>query len=118
MKFFIILLISVTAGIASAEHLHSFLLGLYISSAAVGICFWFAFRSTRYPQLALGLLVCGLFAKLAVTVAGVVWGISQNLISSPLVFAFSYLFFSIVATYVWFSIKDKQLSRSNKISLA
>ncbi|NIY84349.1 NADH:ubiquinone oxidoreductase [Vibrio hepatarius] len=111
MKLFILLLISVTAGVASAEHLHSFLLGLYISTMAVGACYWFAFRSSRFPQLALLLLICGLLAKITVTIAGVSWGVSQGLIGSPFVFALSYLFFSIVATYVWFAHKDKLMKK-------
>ncbi|MFB9135781.1 NADH:ubiquinone oxidoreductase [Vibrio sp. AK197] len=107
MKLLLIGLLSVSGGIASAEHFHSFILGLSISSLAVGTCYWFAFRSSRYPQLALLLLGLGMFAKLTVTVVGVSWGISENLITSPFVFALSYLFFSIVATYLWFAYRDK-----------
>lgn len=118
MKLFLILMVSVTAGVASAEHLHSFLLGLYISTMAVGVCYWFAFRSSRFPQLALALLICGLFAKIAVTIAGVSWGVSQGLIGSPLVFALSYLFFSIVATYVWFTYKDRLMMKRLQQSVA
>ncbi|WP_159737326.1 NADH:ubiquinone oxidoreductase [Vibrio atypicus] len=114
MKLFILFIISITAGVASAEHLHSFLLGLYIASAAVGTCYWFAFRSTRFPQLALVLLLCGFFAKIAVTVVGVSWGISNELITSPLIFSLSYLFFLFVATYVWFVIKDRLISKQTK----
>lgn len=111
MKLFILFVISITAGVASAEHLHSFLLGLYISTIAVGACYWFAFRSSRFPQLALLLLICGLMAKIAVTIAGVSWGFSQGLITSPFVFALSYLFFSIVASYLWFKVKDKAVAK-------
>lgn len=111
MKLFIILMMSITAGFASADHLHSFLLGLYISTTAVGACYWFAFRSSRFPQLALLLLICGLFAKIAITVGGVAWGMSQELISSPFVFALSYLFFSVVATYLWFAHRDKKMTK-------
>ncbi|NVD08908.1 NADH:ubiquinone oxidoreductase [Vibrio sp. JPW-9-11-11] len=117
MKLFILLIISVTAGVASAEHLHSFLLGLYISTLAVGSCYWLAFRSTRFPQLALVLLICGFFAKITVTVAGVSWGLSQDLISSPFVFALSYLFFSVVATYFWFAYREKLTARKKEKSL-
>ncbi|MCG9576213.1 NADH:ubiquinone oxidoreductase [Vibrio tubiashii] len=111
MKLFIIFMVSISAGVASADHLHSFLLGLYVSTLAVGSCYWFAFRSSRFPQLALLLLLCGLFSKIAVTVAGVSWGISQDLISSPLVFSLSYLFFSLVASYVWFVYREKLMAR-------
>ncbi|EMK3312718.1 NADH:ubiquinone oxidoreductase [Vibrio vulnificus] len=108
MKIFLILLISVTAGYASADHIHSFLFGLYISSLAVGSCYWFAFRSSRFPQLAVFLLLCGMLSKLAVTVIGVFWGLSQDLIGSPFIFSLSYLFFSIVVTYLWFGYRQKK----------
>ncbi len=107
IKLILILVLSVSGGYAAADHLHSFLLGLYISSLAVGSCYWLAFRSTRFPQLALVLLLCGFFAKIAVTVAGVSWGISNDLISSPFIFSLSYLFFSIVVTYFWFAYRDR-----------
>lgn len=119
MKIFLILLISVTAGYASADHIHSFLFGLYISSLAVGSCYWFAFRSSRFPQLAVFLLLCGMLSKLAVTVIGVFWGLSQDLIGSPFIFSLSYLFFSIVVTYLWFSYRQKknQSARATSSSL-
>ncbi|MCY9844032.1 NADH:ubiquinone oxidoreductase [Vibrio caribbeanicus] len=107
MKKIILLVMSIIAGIASAEHFHSFLLGLYVSTLAVGSCYWFAFRSTKFPELALLLLIAGLFSKITITVVGVSWGMSQDIISSPFIFALSYLFFSIVATFLWFSHKDK-----------
>ena len=107
MKKIILLVMSMIAGIASAEHFHSFLLGLYVSTLAVGSCYWFAFRSAKFPELALLLLIAGLFSKITITVVGVSWGMSQDIISSPFIFALSYLFFSIVATFVWFSHKDK-----------
>lgn len=107
MKLLLITLLSVSGGVAAADHFHSFMLGLSIASLAVGSCYWFAFRSSRYPQLAFVLLGAGMLAKLAVTVAGVVWGMSQQLITSPFVFALSYLFFSIVTTYLWFAYRDR-----------
>ncbi|MGL5108664.1 NADH:ubiquinone oxidoreductase [Vibrio qinghaiensis] len=110
LKLLIIFVVSIVAGLASAEHFHSFLLGLYISSLAVGSCYWFAFRSTKAPALALVLLICGLLAKLTITVVGVMWSLSAELMTSPFIFALSYLFFSIVVTYLWFSFKDKKLS--------
>ncbi|WP_165313651.1 NADH:ubiquinone oxidoreductase [Vibrio ziniensis] len=106
MKLLLILMTSLSAGVASAAHIHSFLLGMSVASLAVGSCYWFAFRSTRVPELAVFLLVCGLLSKLAVTVIGVMWGLSAELITSPLVFALSYLFFSITVTYLWFSYRE------------
>lgn len=113
MKLFLIFLVSTLGGVAAAaaaEHFHSFILGLSIASLAVGCCHWFAFRTTRYPQMALLLLMLGLFAKMAVTIIGVVVSMQADLITSPFIFSVSYLFFSIVATYLWFKIKDKKIS--------
>ncbi|MBA5760908.1 NADH:ubiquinone oxidoreductase [Vibrio sp. 404] len=107
MKLVLILMASLSAGgAASADHLHSFMLGLAVASLAVASCYWFAFRTTRYPQLALILLICGLLSKLVITVAGVAFGISAELITSPLVFALSYLYSSLVVTYLWFTYRD------------
>ncbi|MCW8334116.1 NADH:ubiquinone oxidoreductase [Vibrio sp. SCSIO 43135] len=111
MKLFLIFMASISAGVASGEHLHSFMLGLSISALAVGSCYWFAFRSTRFPQLAVFLLLCGMLSKLTVTVVGVMWGVSADLMTSPLTFALSYLFFSIALTYLWFSYKDAITAR-------
>ncbi|WED24459.1 NADH:ubiquinone oxidoreductase [Vibrio sp. JC009] len=107
MKLFLVLMASISAGVISADHLHSFMLGLTVASLAVGSCYWFAFRTTRFPELAMILLICGLLAKLSITVAGVIIGVKAALITSPLVFAFSYLFFSIAVTYLWFSYRDR-----------
>ncbi len=107
MKLLLILIMSLSAGVASAEHFHSFLLGMSVAALAVGSCYWFAFRSTRIPQLAVFLLLCGMLAKLTVTVVGVMWGLSADLITSPFVFALSYLFFSIIVTYLWFSYRER-----------
>ncbi|NLS13451.1 NADH:ubiquinone oxidoreductase [Vibrio sp. SM6] len=107
MKLFVVLCASISAGYASADHLYSFLIGLYIAALAVSACYWFAFRSSRFPQLALFLLLCGMLAKLGVTVFGTIWALSRDLISSPFIYSLSYLFFSIAITYLWFSYKDK-----------
>ena len=53
------------------------------------------------------LLMCGFFAKIAVTVVGVSWGISNDIIQSPFIFSLSYLFFLVVVSYVWFTYRDK-----------
>ncbi|PFG58310.1 hypothetical protein ATG66_0852 [Vibrio sp. ES.051] len=107
MKLFLLLMASVSAGVASAEHIHSFMLGLFIASLAVGSCYFFTFRSSRFPQLALFLLMCGMLSKLSITTVGVMWGMSAELITSPIIFALSYLFFSLVVTYLWFSYRDR-----------
>lgn len=106
MKLFLVLMASISAGIISADHLHSFMLGLTVASLAVGSCYWFAFRTTRVPELAMILLICGVFSKLTITVVGVVIGMQAELITSPLVFALSYLFFSLVVTFLWFTYRD------------
>ncbi len=107
MKLFLMLLASVFAGVALAEHFHSFVLGLSVATLAVGSCYFFAFRSSRFPQLALFLLICGMLSKLAITVTGVVWGMSAEIITSPIVFALSYFFFSLIVTYLWFAYRDR-----------
>ncbi|KAB2824533.1 NADH:ubiquinone oxidoreductase [Aliivibrio finisterrensis] len=111
MKLLFIFLLSTIGGVAAAEHFHSFILGLSIATLAVGCCHWFAFRTTKYPQLALVLLLLGLFSKMAVTIVGVMMAVDAELITSPFIFAVSYLFFSIVATYLWFKIKDRKISQ-------
>ncbi|CAH0536357.1 NADH:ubiquinone oxidoreductase [Vibrio marisflavi] len=117
MKVALILIVSLFAGFVSAEHWQSYVLGLSIATLAVASCYWFAFRSTRFPELALFLLLCGMMAKLIVTVAGVAWGLSADLITSPIVFALSYLYFSIMATFVWFTYRDRfQAKYSEKFS--
>ncbi len=106
MKLFLTLIASVSAGVATGEHFHSFMLGLSVASLAVGSCYFFAFRSSRFPQLAVFLLICGMLSKLAITVTGVLWGVSAEIITSPIIFALSYLFFSLVVTYLWFAYRE------------
>lgn len=78
---------------------------------AVGICFWFAFRSSRWPQLAVLLLLIGMLSKLTVTVGATIFGAKAGLITSPLIFSLSYLFFALVSTYVYFYFKDRSTNR-------
>ncbi|WP_330960120.1 NADH:ubiquinone oxidoreductase [Photobacterium sp. 53610] len=118
MKFLFIFLVSVVAAVLSGEHFHSFMAGFGVASLAVGVAYWLAFRSTRYPQLAFMLLLSGLMAKMGVTVLGVMWGLENQIINSPLVFALSYLFFSVVATYIYFKLREFQLSRIETAKLA
>ncbi|WP_117234118.1 NADH:ubiquinone oxidoreductase [Vibrio maerlii] len=112
MKLLLIGLVSVSGGVASANHIHSYLLGFFIAALAVSACYWFAFRSFKYPALGLVLLICGLMAKIGVTVAGVSWGITNDLITSPLTFSLSYLFYLIVSSYVLFLIRDKRMTKA------
>ncbi|MCG3728690.1 NADH:ubiquinone oxidoreductase [Vibrio cincinnatiensis] len=109
MKWLLIAIVSVSAAIASAEHFHSFFLGFSIAVLAVSGCYWFAFRSTRFPELALMLLFLGLLVKMIITIIGVLWGISSQLMTSPAIFGLSYLFFSIATTYLWFRYRSKHL---------
>lgn len=116
MKFGFIILLSIVAGVLSGEHFHSFMVGFGIAAVAVGTGYWLAFRSTRYPQLAALLLLMGVVAKMGVTVVGVMWSLEANLINSPFVFSLSYLFFSIVATYLYFTLREFQMSRTAKMN--
>ncbi|WP_261817627.1 NADH:ubiquinone oxidoreductase [Vibrio gallicus] len=111
MKIFLLLLVSVSAGAASAEHLNSFLYGLSTASLAVGTCFWFAFRSSRWPQLAVFMLLVGMLSKLLITVIATMMGVKSGIITSPLVFSLSYLFFALAVSYVYFYFKDRATNR-------
>ncbi len=108
MKLLLIFIASISAGAASADHFHSFLLGLAVATMAVGSCYFFAFRSSRFPQFALLLLLVGMLAKLSMTVLGVVWGLRTEMMTSPFVFSLSYLYFSIIVTYLWFRYRQKR----------
>ena len=110
MKLAVITAISVSAGIASFDHLSAFLLALGTAVVAVSSCYFFAFRSTKFPELSLFLLICGMLSKLIVTITGVAYGIMSDLITSPIVFAMAYLFFAIAATYLFTSYRDNQHS--------
>ncbi|GEM75773.1 hypothetical protein [Vibrio sagamiensis] len=110
MKLILIVLSSILAGVLSAGHFHSFLFGFTVAVLAVGSCYWFTFRSSLFPELALFLLICGMLSKLAITISGVAYGLSQQIITSPMVFALSYLFFSITVTYLWFSYRENKES--------
>ena len=110
MVFGLIMLLSVVAGILSGEHFHSFMAGFGIAAVAIGTAYWLAFRTTRYPQLALLMLLVAMMAKLAITVTGVVWVVKAGVLSSPFVFSLSYLFFSIVVSYAYFKLREYQMS--------
>ncbi|PSW61074.1 NADH:ubiquinone oxidoreductase [Photobacterium kishitanii] len=114
MIFGLIMLLSVVAGILSGEHFHSFIAGFGIAAIAIGTAYWLAFRATRYPQLALLMLLVAMTAKLAVTVTGVMWVVQTNMMSSPFVFSLSYLFFSIVVSYCYFKLREYQMSVAAK----
>ncbi|WP_299013087.1 NADH:ubiquinone oxidoreductase [uncultured Photobacterium sp.] len=112
MKFALIFLISSLGGVLSGEHFHSFMAGFGIAAVAVGTGYWLAFRcSTQYPQLALLMLLMGMMAKMGVTITGVMWGLEANVINSPIVFSLSYLFFSIVVTYLYSKLREFQMGR-------
>lgn len=113
MKFALIFLFSTFAGVLSGEHFHSFMAGFGIAAIAVGTAYWLAFRcSARYPQLAFLMLLMGMMAKIGVTIAGVLWGLEAKLINSPFVFSLSYLFFSIVVTYLYSTLRERQMART------
>lgn len=111
MAFMVIVLLAVIGGVMAGEHFHSYIVGFGVASVAVGSCYWLSFRTSKYPQLALLLLISGFVAKLGVTVFGVMWSLERELITSPIVFALSYLFFSIVTTYGYFRYREYWMSR-------
>ncbi|WP_305374741.1 NADH:ubiquinone oxidoreductase [Photobacterium leiognathi] len=114
MKLALIFLLSSIGGVLSGEHLHSFIAGFGIAAVSVGTAYWLAFRSTRYPQLAVLLLLLGMVAKLVVTVVGVMWGLKADVINSPFVFSLSYLFFLIVVSYGYFKLREFQMAMVEK----
>lgn len=114
MKLVLIFLLSSIGGALSGEHFHSFAAGFGIAAVSVGTAYWLAFRSTRYPQLALLLLLMGMMAKLTITIVGVMWGLKAEVINSPFVFSLSYLFFSIVVTYGYFKLREFQMAMAEK----
>ncbi|MGF1830854.1 NADH:ubiquinone oxidoreductase [Photobacterium angustum] len=114
MKLALIFLLSSIGGVLSGDHFHSFAAGFGIAAVSVGTAYWLAFRSTRYPQLALLLLLVGMMAKLTITIVGVMWGLKAEVINSPFVFSLSYLFFSIVVTYGYFKLREFQMSMAAK----
>ncbi|OOE40575.1 NADH:ubiquinone oxidoreductase [Salinivibrio kushneri] len=111
MTFILIIVLSILGGLLAGEHFHSYLLGLGVASTAVGACYWITFRSSHYPQFALFLLLLGVVAKIAVTAAGVLLGLKIALITSPLVFSLSYLFFLFASTYCYFRYREYWLTR-------
>lgn len=106
MAFFAVIFLSVVGGILAGDHFHSYMVGFSLATVAVGCCYWLSFRHTKYPQLALLLLISGFAVKLGITVFGVMWSLERELITSPFVFALSYLFFSLVATYGYFKYRE------------
>jgi hypothetical protein len=111
MVFLVITALTVLGGVLAGEHFHSYLLGFGVASTAVGVGYWFTFRSTHYPQFALFLLLLGVVAKIAVTAAGVLLGLKHSLITSPFVFSLSYLFFLFASTYCYFRYREYWLTR-------
>ncbi|WP_237486157.1 NADH:ubiquinone oxidoreductase [Vibrio hippocampi] len=120
-KVLVLIGVSVGAGYAAFDDIHSYLLGVSIATAAVWACYSIAFASMRFPQFAMGLLLLGTVAKLTVTAIGVAIGVSFDLISSPLVFCLTYLFYIIAMSFLMFSYKDKKTNKmlaSNPVSAA
>ncbi|MFD2178981.1 NADH:ubiquinone oxidoreductase [Veronia pacifica] len=106
MSYILVVLLSISGGILAAEHFHSFLVGFFVAATATGASYWLSFRHSKYPQLAFLFLLVGLMAKMAVTVAGVMWSLERDLITSPFVFSLSYLFFTIVCSYCYFKFRE------------
>ncbi|MEZ8142962.1 MULTISPECIES: hypothetical protein [Enterovibrio] len=106
MAFFAVVFLSVVGGILAGDHFHSYMVGFSLATLAVGCCYWLSFRHTNYPQLALLMLISGFAVKMGITVFGVMWSLERDLLTSPFVFALSYLFFSLVATYGYFKYRE------------
>lgn len=100
MKKAIIAIIMIALAILFSEHFHSFSVGFTLAIIAVSCGYLIAYQAIRRPQYAMSFLVVAALAKLAITVTGVIWVFSADIIHSPLTFLVAYALFSMIITYV------------------
>lgn len=110
MKYIIWSFVSLLVGHACGDHYHSFSLGLLVAFSSVSLGYWIAFRGTKFPQLALFLLICAGLSKLLVTSFGVIISAKSGYLNSPFIFSMAYLFYSILFAYMWFSYRDNEMN--------
>ncbi|MEC6832159.1 hypothetical protein VXS06_10340 [Photobacterium toruni] len=99
MKKVIIAITMIALAILFSEHFHSFSVGFTLAIVAVSCSYLIAYQAIRQPQYAMSFLVVAALTKLAITVMGVIWVFSANIIHSPLTFLVAYTLFSVVITY-------------------
>ena len=99
MKKAIIAITMILIAILFSEHFHSFSVGLTLATVAVSCSYLIAYQSILRPQYTMSFLVVAVLTKLAITVTGVIWVFSANIIHSPITFLVAYALFSVGITY-------------------
>lgn len=99
MKKAIIAITMILIAILFSEHFHSFSVGLTLAIVAVSCSYLIAYQSILRPQYTISFLVVAVLTKLAITVTGVIWVFSANIIHSPITFLVAYALFSVGITY-------------------
>lgn len=99
MKKTIIAITMILIAILFSEHFHSFSVGFTLAIVAVSCSYLIAYQSIRRPQYTMSFLVVAVLTKLAITVTGVIWVFSANIIYSPMTFLVAYALFSVGITY-------------------
>ena len=100
MKKIIFSVITILLAILFTEHFHSFTVGFSLAIVAVGISYFIAYQAIRQPQYVMSYLVLAVITKLVITISGVIWVFSNNVIHSPITFLVAYTVFSALITYL------------------
>ncbi|WP_239995271.1 hypothetical protein [Photobacterium phosphoreum] len=99
MKKSLIIGSAVTIAVLFSEHFHSFSIGFTLAIVAVSCGYLIAYQAILRPQYAMSFLVLAAITKLAITVTGVIWVFSADIIHSPITFLVAYALFSVGITY-------------------
>ncbi len=93
------------------EYLSSFLSASMVAMLAVMAFYGLTCRVTKKPELFLTMMMLGVFAKLILSSVGVLISIKMSLISSPLIFGLSYVFFMLTTMILLFSYEMKRVNK-------
>ncbi|OBU10014.1 hypothetical protein AYY19_09300 [Photobacterium aquimaris] len=99
MKKAIIAITMIALAVLFSEHFHSFSVGFSLAIVAVSCGYLIAYQAILRPQYAMSFLVTAALVKLAITVIGVIWVFTADIIHSPLTFLIAYTLFSVIITY-------------------
>ncbi|GAL16033.1 NADH:ubiquinone oxidoreductase subunit 2 [Vibrio astriarenae] len=102
MKIALALVCLTLFGFTSIEHADAFAAGSIVALLSLTACYWIAFRPTKVPEFALGLLFLGLMTKLMITSLGLSVTFLTELASSPMVAVIAYFYTSVAATIYWY----------------
>ncbi|HIF9512988.1 hypothetical protein I3260_10165 [Photobacterium damselae] len=100
MKKVILLGVILLSAVLFTEHTHSFIVGFSLATIAVGVGYFIAYQAILQPHYVMTYLVCALMTKLVITIAGVIWVFSADIIHSPITFLVAYSLFSVMMTYL------------------